>query len=438
MVDRSAHIDLFFRNGLKEFEVLPPADIWDDIKPVIGRKQQSFFILRIAAVSTILVSLGAVSFLLTRSLSDKFNGPAISFNQETIPEGTYVAKAEPAKAVLYKQSAVISNAGVSDDIYPAANNEEVRFNLPEIKLFNPSYRESYLQKNINDDSFIGPKMTQDNSSSPEPVNFIPENPGIIKSDNNGSKWSIGALASPTYYSRFNFGSDASKELTKSEKAALSYSGGIEFSYKVNRRISLQTGLYYSSLGQKVTGVSSFSGFRPYYDAKNGSDFIIQTSTGTITSYNNDIFLLDSKMGSRVLTRYTVNVFDPYKAELKYIDNSLLQNFSYLEVPLLLKYKVIDRKIDFNIIGGISYNILVSNSAYTYAEGIKYYIGKTEGLNVVTFSSSLGMGMEYSLSKRIFLNFEPTFRYYLTPVGNLTGSSIHPFSFGVLSGFLYKF
>jgi hypothetical protein len=93
---------------------------------------------------------------------------------------------------------------------------------------------------------------------------------------------------------------------------------------------------------------------------------------------------------------------------------------------------------FNLIGGLSSNLLVNNSVYTSLDGTKYEVGKTAGLNPVTFSSSLGMGMEYSFSKNLSLNFEPTFRYFLNPFSNTEGIGVHPYSFGIFSGISYKF
>jgi hypothetical protein len=439
MVDRGVHIDLFFRNGLKEFEVLPPSDVWENIKPVISRKHRSFIFLRAAAIAAIFISVGAISFLLTRSLSDKFNSMVVSLNQETMPEGTYTVKASPVPAILHKKSTNLPVVSVSDISNSVASAGDMYFKLPENELFNAPPKESSLQKKINIDPLNNVILNDKRSSSGKEISYVLVDQGINKSDNTGNRWSIGALASPTYYSSFNTGkNDIAKELVKSDKAAVSYSGGLAFDYKVNKRISVQTGLYYSSYGQEVTGISSFAGFQNYNVSKSGSDFAVETSSGTITTANSNIFLYDNTESHKVVTRYTSDVFDPYKAALQYLDNSILQNFNYLELPFQVKYKVIDRKIDFNLIGGISYNLLVSNSAYSISGGAKYFIGKTEGLSPVTFSSSFGMGMEYSLSSKISLNIEPTFRYYITPVNALVGSTIHPYSFGVLSGFSYKF
>jgi hypothetical protein len=140
----------------------------------------------------------------------------------------------------------------------------------------------------------------------------------------------------------------------------------------------------------------------------------------------------------VIAQPSGETFDPEKANLQYLNNSLKQNYSYLELPVFLRYKVIDKALDVNVIGGLSYNFLVNNSVYTMNEGNRYSIGKTDGLSIMTFSSSFGMGMEYAFTKNISLNLEPTFRYYLNPFKNIDGADIHPYSFGVFSGISFRF
>ena len=150
------------------------------------------------------------------------------------------------------------------------------------------------------------------------------------------------------------------------------------------------------------------------------------------------FLARNDADSRILTAYTSDVFDPKKASLQPVNTSLDQNLSYLELPVVLRYKLVDKTIGINLIGGLSYNLLVHNSVYTTLDGNKYPIGDTKGINPLTLSSSLGMGMEYNFSDKLSLNLEPTFRYYLNPFSVNTGTSIHPYSFGIFSGVSYKF
>jgi len=254
-----------------------------------------------------------------------------------------------------------------------------------------------------------------------------------------NRWSVGAMVAPAYYSSIDLSSsDAASEMIKSEEPAFSYTGGLTFAYKLNKRLSVQAGISYSSVGRNIEGVTSYSGYGKYVESKGEGLFGVATSSGTITTMNNDIYLADNNSGARVMSIFTRDVFDPVKNNLSYISSTLSQNFNYVEVPVVLKYKLIDRTIDLKVIGGFSYNILVNNTAYSTSGGTKYYIGQTEGLSPVSLSSSLGMGMEYSFSSKLSLNLEPTFRYYITPLGGMAGSSIHPYSIGILSGISYKF
>jgi hypothetical protein len=253
-----------------------------------------------------------------------------------------------------------------------------------------------------------------------------------------NRWSIAAMASPTYYSKFNSGNDEfSRQLMESEDPVVSYTGGVGLSYKISKRFSIQSGLYYSSLGQKLDGINTFGGFKQYGNSKGDNNFEILTSSGTISASNPDVFV-NADASNRVVTEYTKDVFDPKKASLPYINNTLTQSLSYLELPVILRYKIIDKTIGINVIGGMSYNFLVNNSVYTEVDGSKYVIGDTRGLNPLSLSSSLGMGMEYNFSKKLSLNLEPTFRYYLNPFSVSSGTYIHPYSFGIFSGVSYKF
>jgi len=438
MADRGTYVDIIFRNGLKEFEVLPPPDVWDNIRPVLRKKQRSLNILRFAAVAAIPISISVFSFWLTTEISKNFNGPSISLNQDVIPSGSYVFKSHPVKTHVIEIPVVNPETASSPLDYGTAGSEQPNLKVPSSSLFSSLLNENKFRKD--NGPFIARGDISRNSSNTRNkyLSLIPGNSLPEGTENAVNRWSVSALASPTYFSSSSFGkTGSSTDLAKNEKPAVSYAGGMAFSYKVNKRISVRSGIYYSSVGQKIAGISAYSGFRSYYDAKGSSEFSIQTSSGTIVSTNNDIFLRDNISG-RVITRYTSEAFDPAKADLTYLNNSVIQNFNYLEVPVFFKFKAIDSKIDLNLIGGLSYNMLVGNSAFTYVSGVKYSIGKTDGLSTVNFSSSFGVGFEYNFSGKVSLNLEPTLRYYLTPLGGLVGSSAHPYSFGVFSGLSYKF
>jgi hypothetical protein len=435
MGDRSQYVDVFFRNGLKEFEVLPPPEVWENIKPAIRKREKSQNILRLAAMIAILISLPAASIWFTHRISQDFYGPAISLNQDIIPEGSYTPGTYNKIAHAIQIPVLNDQITEPDHFKESVTSKPADLKSFSTQVFTSGLKESKVQRFAS--SGIPPKSAVRNSSSTEIGKLIvlTSNRG---SENKVNRWTLSAMASPDYYSNVTNGNNkAATELAGSEKPVVSYSGGMGVSFKVNKRMSVQSGVIYSSIGQKITGISSYSGFSDYSDAKGSGQFSVQTSNGIIISNNNNIFLRDEISG-RVLSTYTADSFDPSKADLTYLNSSITQNFNYLQIPVLLRYKAIDRKIDVNFVGGLSYNMLVGNSAFAKVDGEKYPIGKTEGLSSVNFSSSLGLGFEYSFSGKISLNIEPTFRYFLTPLGGLVGSSLHPYSFGVLSGFSYKF
>jgi hypothetical protein len=79
MDEKGANIDLLFRNGLKDFEVLPPPGLWNGIHSAIKVKTRPIIYLRAAAVVTVLLTMSFLAYRWSREMS---LGPAgsIAFN----------------------------------------------------------------------------------------------------------------------------------------------------------------------------------------------------------------------------------------------------------------------------------------------------------------------------------------------------------------------
>lgn len=443
MNDHGANIDLVFRNGLKDFEVLPPPEVWDNIKPAIKVKPKPFIYVRAAAMLAIFLTISFLTYRWGREISAVRDSQVIAFD---------IKSASPLINPGFSVPALISGKVKS----PLSNSQKTFIaGIPENAILTKSEKGSSPESvtvSVTNNLILGrtfsrtgitpADLTTRNYKSFETTPVVSIEPQYVPEEyttKNIERWSIAAMASPTYYSSITSGNnELSKQISASERSLISYSGGVAVSYKLNKRFSIQTGIYYSSFGQEVDGINSFGGFQKYDLTKGDYNFRVLTTSGTVNTENADVFLLATGPGERILTAYTNDVFDPIKANLNYISNTLLQNFSFLELPVVLRYKIVDKTIDINLIGGISYNMLVNNSAYSMVNGGKYLIGKTEGFNLLTLSSSLGMGLGYNFSNKLTLNLEPTFRYYLNPFNDMTGSTNHPYSFGIFSGVSYKF
>jgi len=440
LANERANIDLLFRNGLKDYEVLPPVEVWNNILPVIRRKQRPVLLLRSAALLAVLLSLSFLAYQWSRQLSQSVQDPLIAVADQyiqpqiNISPGIRTAK-QPS---VSKQKGNLIDGNTSDEQPVADLSDGENIRSSDIDII-PEIMDPTAGNNLSVPLSI--QMIRGFSYNTDIANTGYESLNKYDFDEPKEKinrWSVTAMASPTFYLRPDIGTgEISDQINSSEQTRLSYTGGVGFAYKLSRKFSVQSGLYYATVGNEVSGINSFAGFREYDYTKGDHNFEVLTSSGRIYTDNADVFLRDNS-GDRVQTMYTNDVFDPAKANLSYINNTLFQNFSYLEMPVIFRYKLVDKSIDFNLIGGLSYNLLVNNSVHTVIDGSRYNVGKTEGMNPLMVSSSLGMGMEYNLSDKFSLNLEPTFKYYLNPFGEFTGLKSQPYSFGVFSGLSYKF
>jgi hypothetical protein len=440
MVDKGANIDLVFRNGLRDYEVLPPPEVWDHVQPAVKVHAPRYIFLKTAAAVAV---LSTISFFAYRAGQNTVTFPEFSaFTMD-------VESASPVFINASNPSPKVDMFSNKPEVYLSLSN-----NVPASEIISTDdviHIQTFDISNFQAENTI----SSDKSAvqqEPQLINIaaLPEQTFVVNaiepqympdlsSVKNTRRWSIAALASPTINSRVTTNkNELSETLAASENSLASYSGGVAVAYKLNKRFTVQAGLYYSSLGQKLEGIGSFSGFEQYNVTKGASNFNLLTTSGTVKTNNADVFIIASGQFDRVHTLYSNDVFDPIKANMKIINNNLFQKFSFLELPVVLRYKFIDKAVDFNLVGGLSYNMLLGNSVFAFNEGEKYSVGETTGINPVSVSSSLGMGMEYSFSEKLSFNIEPTLRYYMNPFSSMSGSESHPYSFGLFSGLSYKF
>ncbi len=441
MGETRTNIDLVFRNGLKNFEVLPPPEAWSKIRPGIRARQRPLIIFRVAAAAAVLLSLGFLAYMLSTrvTLPEQTDLAGLP---ELIPPSVIISsddREEEAEENILPAGIIIAQADsdVPGELIPAAVIDsqiilpvETDRTVPEMTA---------LSRYIGEDFSLQELFRPDNEEVAAVDLESLYSPPVSDTEKKTGRWRISALVSPTYYTSFYSGSDEfTSRLMTDEQPGFSYSGGLALAYRINKRLSVQSGLYYSSFGQELSGITAFAGFREYDYAKGNRNFGVMTTRGMVYTNNADVFLLDTRNENRIITRYTKDYFDPSKANLVYVDNSLQQNFSYLELPVIVRYKLLGKALDFNLIGGLSSNILINNSVYAAIDGGRYQVGRTEGMSMLTFSSTLGMGMEYNFPGNLSLNLEPVFRYYLNPFSQTPALKVHPYSFGIFSGISYRF
>ncbi len=438
MFDKEPNIDIVFRNGLKNMEVLPPADVWDNIPPMPVRIPGYRFAMRIAAGIAILAALTFLVSSYFRNISGSGElSQLASAAGDQMPESfAPLGVSTPVGAegnTIYRK--IIEPSAI------ARENETVfgdQVNIPAASSLISDFMQP--QENLKDNNPLPVSSDEITLIVPKTMNGLNDYPvqaaGSVKNPATVRRFEIGASVSPAMGFSSANNNTRLAELVNSEQTRPTYSTGLTFGYKISPRLTIQSGIGLSSVGQTITDVDVFAGLSDYYTVKGAYLYSVETASGTILAGNTDLYLADNT--NRVSTTIPGNMADPSKYDLTQVSNNIHQVFRYLELPVIIRYKVIDQKVDLNFSGGMSYGYLVENSAYVNDGANTIPVGRTEGVNVHSISSQVGLGMEYNISTNISFNLEPVFKYYVTPVSALSGTLYKPYSIGFFSGVFFKF
>ena len=244
------------------------------------------------------------------------------------------------------------------------------------------------------------------------------------------RWAISPNFAPLYYNTLGDGSSIDTQFTNNSKSGeVNYGYGVQVSYAINDKLSVRTGLNKVDLSYVTNNIEFVgAGIDQGISSINygGSNNII--AVGAAGSLNN----IDSDYP--VLSDNGV-VIIPRNGDA--IPGSMTQSIDYFEIPLELKYGIVNNRFGINVIGGMSTLLLNNNEISVQSDGFKSVIGEANNLNGLSFSTNLGIGLDYKISKKILFNIEPMFKYQLNPY---TDSNVNfkPYYLGIYSGFSYKF
>ncbi len=175
----------------------------------------------------------------------------------------------------------------------------------------------------------------------------------------------------------------------------------------------------------------------YVDKANMTYLSIPNSTGTIQANNNSANRYQSVIASANGNKsdfVSTNGFPVLSSQFTEGEVTAIQYFDYLELPVTVKYKIIDRKLSFSFLGGLITNFLVNNGVQIKQNGNTESFGTTRDINKVNYQGSVGLGFDYPLMDRLAISLEPRFRYYLNPIDQRF--NVHPYSFGLFAGISY--
>jgi len=475
------HMDNVFREGLSDLNVTPPADAWKVIENRISRrKTRPLFVVRLAAASLLLFVLtGSLWLFFLRKPADKglTDQPVFSSPQSGT---TVVTKQSQQQNPVINQKHAYSYSGVKrsttlaspsevkKSITPVTKQKHIASVETPVSNLQPSEASAGLIKTENEISSerrqnaivpvtkmpVSTKFTLLLRKAPSVLSatrihaalalraneaqqgLLPVSPVIQPKEKNKGVWGLGGDFGPVYAYR-NLASDnilLSRYLNGQESGIVSFGGNLSVSFKKGKRVSFQSGLSYYRLGQVSQDIIAFrsikSGSLAFLETK-GNEFI-HVSEGQLGYDRNPLFVANRKNPGGydqidfLLTRLGTGIYEP-------VDVLLKQNLEFIEVPLLIRYSLVDKTFGVNLIGGMGTSILLKGQATVISDDGQTVLGNLYDIRRANLNGTLGVGMSYHISSNFLLRLEPTFKYYLNPVNIDAEIAAHPYSIGIFSG-----
>jgi len=456
MQNNEQNIDQLFQSKLSGFEVTPPGEVWDRISDSMGykrRRERALFIWSLSGAASLLFAFlmgwylsGKTSF--NDQLMADLNNYRLSQKSRVVFESTLqqnvVMNFERPKFLTY-----VSDLSNSDEkrntTFPNNDEQLILRQLSSLKTaMLPRLNQFPGLENLNEGSFF----TASDKAIIE-ANLLAKN--TTSETENSGNWSVGVNASPVY--RFNPAQATNKDASPSfdmvqnqvpSNYQTNISGGFSFAYETGKRLDIISGVNYAEVAQNTGEIAlSFLGHN-WLNDRADMNFYAESPTNEIIASNssNNLILntqiglanINLPVGASVASAKTLSSLVPDATQ----NYDYKQQARYIEVPLLMHYHLIEKRLGLNLIGGINSNVLVANTVRLIDQNTVVATGKIEGLRHVTWSSSLGMGMNYELTEHLNLNVEPTLKIQLNSLNSQSYFNARPYTFGLFSGVSYRF
>ncbi len=489
-------IDKLFEDTLHGYQEAPPADAWGAIQNRMTgekRKKRAFAFRMAAASVALLIAFGAGYTYKGWKANDVGTMPIVIEDQPiknntaptqevTSPIIDNQAQETPLNAVAEESTLsnttpaneTVNNTSVNDNV-PISNQsatiaantlntettEQVATITP-VEDEQPIVEESIIdmkpiiaenganegENNKEDD--VTPTLAQLEQPTANPdTNNVPElviDPKYKKNINphTDARWALGAAATPLYSFRNassipndnSANSLAAINNNNNEEAVVAYAGGINVNYKASSKWEISSGIYYSRQGIQTNNLNVVADATPGTVNSvvnlDNNNFSTNTSSGVIP--------LGTKGGTIGVVGFTTSAEGGGLNDRAVVSTNarLVQNFEYFEIPVMVRYNLVQKKVGVHLTGGLSANILSSNYSYVEANGNRQSVGETENIRDVNYSGVFGVGMNYSITDKLSFNIEPTIRYSITPINESSDINSFLYSMGVFTGISYNF
>ena len=425
-------IDKLFQEQLKNIEFAPNKNVWSNIETKLKKKKRRiipFWLFSSAAASLIFVTLLLFRFSGDKNLIEKNNTDniiTVAPKKKTNINNQIDAKTDPK---------ILDKNLPKETLITQKNNPIIKqenfINIKSKKVFKitkePVKIIALSASKINIDfisSLQGQKITLIEKLNNKLVSqkmdinkLVASKEPIEVNKKPKESWSVAPLFAVLQSNSFSDSSPINPNLANSTKGESSFSYGLQVSYKINKKWTIQSGVHLQEMSYSNNKIAVYQ------------SSIINTTATEFT--NGDYFSFNSNSNENL--DLNINSF----ASNSKSNGNLTQNYGYIEIPLEVKYNFSNsEKLKTQLVTGFSSLFLNKNTIILNTENL-FSEGKASNLNNINFSANLGVDFNYLINKNWSLNLNPMLKVQLNTF-NENGSNFSPFFVGMYSGITYEF
>ena len=462
--------DDIIREKLENFQAMPPPHIWDNVQFRLAarhRKNRMIYMSWISAAAVVALAFLAGWYFNENLKEDKSrivnseiiqtekseNKTAIQSEEKTVENQLSAESAtENSNQINYTEtnqlaevSPVSSKMTLSktpESGYILTSRESI--NLTMISTLNAPLAQN--QQYHTELARHNPVISARNLSAQEAL-LVAENIKNVKasstSDNN---WKMGMYVAPGYSSYSSSYSEtyAQNMNYKGSDGNTNVGGGFSVQYKTSKRWIVESGIYYAQNGQQSENSN------PVFARNENADYAL--ADAGLSYFSNQVRVENNTMAMNSTAGVIQFSATPKGAELTGdfeakntgVANLVVPNggfsqvFEFMEIPIFVRYRVIDSRIGVELITGLNAGIVVSNNAYINNQYGVQNIGETQDISPVNLSGTVGLGVNYALGKNFSVALEPRLNYYLNSINTNSSVDFRPYRVGFYTGLTYEF
>lgn len=449
-MNKNRDIENLFREKFENLDMAPSPKVWENIRYELDRNKKRRIIplwIRLGGVAALLALMFTIGNSLWKSDPNNVNQETVVTEEKSLTpssDGQINSNTPKNSGIVYENSEVgdkekpsiitghranqtthSKSAYVANEDHGFVSHPDGKLSLANSNAL--SEEEKSKKVGIEKDSpapdVLSEIVDEEQIHKPSIFDAIArekqeEDSRDLKDKKDAKRWNIMPNVAPVYYGSLNNASSIDPSLSgNSQTGEVNMSYGIYVSYQLNPKLSLRAGLNNVDLSYSTTDVIAATG--PASRGLKGVDYGGKETVVTVIKKNN------------------VERYEGLTLKAGGEDARLVQSINYIEVPLEMTYKMLDTRLGIHVIGGISTLFLGDNAVAIRAKDFSTTLGPANNLSDISFSTNVGIGFNYNLTKRFIFNLEPMFKYQLNPYTD-TSIDFKPYYLGIYSGLSFKF